>query len=118
MQDGYRKLSYAKAQWPLGTQLHTWIVYCCASSVSALHPPLPPSPSPLSPPSPLLSSQGILTNETRCLCCETVTARDETFLDLSLDIEQNSSVTSCLRNFSSTETLNGNDKFYCDECRG
>lgn len=60
--------------------------------------------------------QGILTNETRCLCCETVTARDETFLDLSLDIEQNSSVTSCLRNFSSTETLNAQDKFFCDKC--
>ncbi|KAH0853269.1 LOW QUALITY PROTEIN: hypothetical protein HID58_093354 [Brassica napus] len=49
--------------------------------------------------------QGILTNETRCLRCETVTARDETFLDLSLDIEQNSSITSCLKNFSSTEEL-------------
>eukprot|EP00271_Cylindrocystis_brebissonii_P010888 TRINITY_DN27341_c0_g1_i1.p1 TRINITY_DN27341_c0_g1~~TRINITY_DN27341_c0_g1_i1.p1 ORF type:complete len:388 (+),score=100.49 TRINITY_DN27341_c0_g1_i1:607-1770(+) len=60
--------------------------------------------------------QGTLTNETRCLCCETVTARDETFLDLSLDIEQNSSVTSCLRNFSSTETLNAADKFFCDKC--
>lgn len=60
--------------------------------------------------------QGTLTNETRCLCCETITARDETFLDLSLDIEQNSSVTSCLRNFSSTETLNAEDKFFCDKC--
>ncbi|CAL5434366.1 unnamed protein product [Camellia sinensis] len=60
--------------------------------------------------------QGILTNETRCLRCETVTARDETFLDLSLDIEQNSSVTSCLKNFSSTETLNAEDKFFCDKC--
>ncbi|CAA0841814.1 Ubiquitin carboxyl-terminal hydrolase 3 [Striga hermonthica] len=60
--------------------------------------------------------QGILTNETRCLCCETVTARDETFLDLSLDIEQNSSITSCLKNFSSTETLNAEDKFFCDKC--
>ncbi|CAN6479865.1 unnamed protein product [Victoria cruziana] len=60
--------------------------------------------------------QGILTNETRCLRCETVTARDETFLDLSLDIEQNSSITSCLRNFSSTETLNAEDKFFCDKC--
>ncbi|CAL5365356.1 unnamed protein product [Camellia sinensis] len=60
--------------------------------------------------------QGILTNETRCLWCETVTARDETFFDLSLDIEQNSSITSCLRNFSSTETLNAEDKFFCDKC--
>nr|KAJ0217259.1 hypothetical protein LSAT_V11C300135660 [Lactuca sativa] len=60
--------------------------------------------------------QGILTNETKCLRCETVTARDETLLDLSLDIEQNSSITSCLKNFSSTETLNVEDKFFCDKC--
>lgn len=60
--------------------------------------------------------QGILTNETRCLCCETVTARDETFLDLSLDIEQNSSLRRCLNKFSDTETLNGEDKFFCDKC--
>ncbi|XP_021714181.1 ubiquitin carboxyl-terminal hydrolase 4-like [Chenopodium quinoa] len=60
--------------------------------------------------------QGILTNETRCLRCETVTARDETFFDLSLDIEQNSSITSCLKNFSSIETLNAEDKFFCDKC--
>ncbi|CAM6089823.1 unnamed protein product [Calypogeia fissa] len=60
--------------------------------------------------------QGTLTNETRCLKCKTVTARDETFLDLSLDIEQISSITSCLRNFSSTETLNAEDKFFCDKC--
>ncbi|KAL9332703.1 hypothetical protein ACSQ67_002313 [Phaseolus vulgaris] len=60
--------------------------------------------------------QGILTNETRCLRCETVTARDETFFDLSLDIEQNSSITSCLKNFSSMETLNAEDKFCCDKC--
>ncbi|KAE8696012.1 Ubiquitin carboxyl-terminal hydrolase 3 [Hibiscus syriacus] len=60
--------------------------------------------------------QGILTNETRCLRCETVTARDEAFLDLSLNIEQNSSITGCLKNFSSTETLNAEDKFFCDKC--
>ncbi|GAQ82475.1 Ubiquitin-specific protease [Klebsormidium nitens] len=60
--------------------------------------------------------QGLVTNETRCLCCETLTSRDETFFDLSLDIEQNSSITSCLRNFSSTETLNAENKFFCDKC--
>ncbi|KAL9253403.1 Ubiquitin carboxyl-terminal hydrolase 3-like protein [Drosera capensis] len=60
--------------------------------------------------------EGILTNETKCLRCETVTARDETFFDLSLDIEQNNSITSCLKNFSSTETLNAEDKFFCDKC--
>jgi ubiquitin carboxyl-terminal hydrolase 12/46 len=32
--------------------------------------------------------QGTLTNETRCLNCETVSSKDEDFLDLSVDIEQ------------------------------
>ena len=64
----------------------------------------------------LQPTQGILTNETRCLRCEIVTARDETFFDLSVDIEQNSSITSCLKNFCSTETLNAEDKFFCDKC--
>jgi ubiquitin C-terminal hydrolase len=30
--------------------------------------------------------------------------------------QENSSITSCLRNFSGIETLNKQDKFYCDEC--
>jgi hypothetical protein len=32
--------------------------------------------------------QGILTSETRCLNCETVTSKDEDFFDLSIDVEQ------------------------------
>jgi ubiquitin carboxyl-terminal hydrolase 12/46 len=60
--------------------------------------------------------QGVLTNETRCLCCEQKTERDEEFVDLSLDIEPNSSISSCLRNFSHTETLTNHDKFYCGKC--
>eukprot|EP00960_Hanusia_phi_P030115 748391-Hanusia_phi.AAC.1 len=60
-------------------------------------------------------------------------SRDEAFLDLSLEIEENSSITSCLRNFSGEvmvkkkkrkdvkrgtgiETLNKQDKFYCEKC--
>jgi ubiquitin carboxyl-terminal hydrolase 12/46 len=60
--------------------------------------------------------EGELSNEVRCLCCETVTRRIESFFDLSVDIEQNSSLTACLRNFSSTELLEKQDKFYCDVC--
>ncbi|KAI3437589.1 hypothetical protein D9Q98_000042 [Chlorella vulgaris] len=60
--------------------------------------------------------QGKLVNETRCLQCETVTSREEDFYDLSLEIDQNCSLTSCLRNFSSTETLDAEDKFFCDQC--
>ena len=45
-----------------------------------------------------------------------VTSKDEDFFDLSIDVEQNTSVTSCLRNFSSTETLCSDNKFQCDTC--
>lgn len=60
--------------------------------------------------------EGTLTNETKCLCCECITSKDESFLDLSIDVEQNSSLTNCLFNFSSIETLSRGDKFYCDKC--
>lgn len=62
--------------------------------------------------------EGVLTSETRCLTCETVSARDESFLDLSIDIEQNSSVTACLRQFSASEMLCQKNKFFCDSCCG
>ena len=45
-----------------------------------------------------------------------VSARDESFLDLSIDIEQNSSVTACLRQFSASEMLCQKNKFFCDAC--
>ncbi len=60
--------------------------------------------------------QGKLVNETRCLRCDSVTSRQEPFYDLSLEIGTNCSVTACLRQFSSNETLHGADKFSCDEC--
>ncbi|KAM9324745.1 ubiquitin carboxyl-terminal hydrolase 12-like isoform 2-T2 [Gastrophryne carolinensis] len=61
--------------------------------------------------------QGTLTNETRCLNCETVSSKDEDFLDLSVDVEQNTSITHCLRGFSNTETLCSEYKYYCEQCR-
>ena len=62
--------------------------------------------------------QGVLTNQTRCMWCEAVTNREESYLDLSLDIGRNSSVGACLRGFSAVETLAGADKFHCDACGG
>ncbi|KAI5799009.1 putative ubiquitin carboxyl-terminal hydrolase creB [Geopyxis carbonaria] len=62
--------------------------------------------------------QGLLTSETKCLTCENVSRRDEHFLDLSIDLEKNSSVTSCLRNFSASEMLCERNKFHCDTCGG
>ena len=60
--------------------------------------------------------QGILTNETRCLSCETITNRDEEFFDLSINVEHNTSVASSLRLFSEREMLSGRNKFFCDTC--
>ncbi|TFK56352.1 cysteine proteinase, partial [Heliocybe sulcata] len=62
--------------------------------------------------------EGQLTSETRCLTCETVSSRSESFLDLSIDIEQNSSLTACLRQFSASEMLCQRNKFFCDSCCG
>ena len=62
--------------------------------------------------------EGTLTSETRCLTCENLSQRDEVFLDLSVDLEQHSSVTSCLRKFSEEEMLCERNKFHCDNCGG
>jgi ubiquitin carboxyl-terminal hydrolase 9/13 len=62
--------------------------------------------------------EGKLTSETRCLTCENTSQRDEPFLDLSVDLEQHSSVTACLRRFSAEEMLCERNKFHCDNCGG
>lgn len=60
--------------------------------------------------------QGYLVNQMKCLCCENVTVRRETFFDLSVDIEQQTSIAACLRAFESTERLRSTNKFSCDTC--
>ncbi|KAK2738744.1 hypothetical protein FQN57_006911 [Myotisia sp. PD_48] len=62
--------------------------------------------------------EGKLTSETQCLTCEKKSQRDEIFLDLSVDLEQHSSVTACLRKFSEDEMLCERNKFHCDNCGG
>jgi len=62
--------------------------------------------------------EGLLTSETKCLTCETLSRRDEVFLDLSIDLDKHTSVTSCLNNFSASEMLCGRNKFHCDCCGG
>jgi ubiquitin carboxyl-terminal hydrolase 9/13 len=62
--------------------------------------------------------EGVLTSETKCLTCETTSQREETFLDLSIDLEEHSSVTSCLGKFSAEEMLCERNKFHCDHCGG
>lgn len=62
--------------------------------------------------------EGTLTSETKCLTCENVSQRDEAFLDLSVDLEEHTSVTSCLRKYSEEEMLCERNKFHCDRCGG
>lgn len=61
---------------------------------------------------------GELTSETRCLNCETVSRRNEKYIDFSIDSEHNASVLHCLAQFSASEVLGGANKFYCDTCGG
>ncbi|CAH6720027.1 putative probable ubiquitin carboxyl-terminal hydrolase 9 [[Candida] jaroonii] len=63
--------------------------------------------------------QGVITNETKCLSCETITSKEETFLDLSVDVPPHSnsnSLTHSLNNFSKSEVLTHQNKFYCNSC--
>ncbi len=62
--------------------------------------------------------EGLLRNETCCSACGTVTARDEPFLALSLDLADCVSVAWCLRRLSEPETLS--EPFMCDSpvCAG
>ncbi|KNE69920.1 hypothetical protein AMAG_14768 [Allomyces macrogynus ATCC 38327] len=62
--------------------------------------------------------EGELATEIRFLTCESTTETREFFLDLSIDIEANSSIASCLWNYSQSEMLCHKDKFYCDTCAG
>ena len=60
--------------------------------------------------------KGVLNTETQCLWCENVTTRKEPFYDLSLEIEDNCSLSACLGQFSSDETLKDDEKYFCDRC--
>lgn len=63
--------------------------------------------------------QGQIANETRCLRCESITLREEPFLDLAVDIPLNGcsySLSHTLDNYSRLEMLRHQNKFYCNTC--
>lgn len=60
--------------------------------------------------------QGLQTTETKCMTCENTTSREEPFLDLSIDIERNSSISHCLKKLSKIELLSQSNKFLCEQC--
>ena len=59
---------------------------------------------------------GKLVNVVTCVTCETTTRRKETFFNLSLDIEQNSSLIHCMKRFGVKELLNQDNKLLCESC--
>eukprot|EP00210_Caulerpa_lentillifera_P006580 g6285.t1 len=61
--------------------------------------------------------EGKLVHETKCLQCETVTSREEVFMDLQLPIEHNCSLTSCLKRYSAKTILDKRDKYFCEVCQ-
>lgn len=68
--------------------------------------------------------EGISILRTRCLECETVTERKETFYDLCIPINDNSNYDQSIRAQQNIfkeatvtcEYLNGPNKYYCEEC--
>ncbi|KAL9272403.1 Ubiquitin carboxyl-terminal hydrolase 3-like protein, partial [Drosera capensis] len=58
---------------------------------------------------------GTLVEETGCLRCRNITETDTTFLNLSLDIEKDTSITCCLENYCLTK-LDGSNAKHCDQC--
>lgn len=59
---------------------------------------------------------GKLVNVVTCVNCEHTTRREEAFFNLSLDIEQNSSILQCMQRFSVKELLNLDNKLTCESC--
>lgn len=60
--------------------------------------------------------EGREVHETTCLCCDTTTRREEPFIVLSLPVIQNSSIAHSLDDLSAVTTLQGDEKFECNEC--
>ena len=55
--------------------------------------------------------------KTECIYCEKVTSTEEAFMFLSLEIEKHTSLTDALHHkFLAIETLNKDNKFYCENC--
>jgi ubiquitin C-terminal hydrolase len=60
--------------------------------------------------------RGTTVSRTFCGECDTETSVDQPFLDINVDVYQNSSLRHCTELFSAIETLSGEDKFRCDAC--
>jgi ubiquitin carboxyl-terminal hydrolase 12/46 len=59
---------------------------------------------------------GICSNVTECVRCGLISCRDEKFFDLSLDLADNTSISHCFKQFTSSYIIGNSDKYLCENC--
>ncbi|CCF60535.1 hypothetical protein KAFR_0K01810 [Kazachstania africana CBS 2517] len=65
--------------------------------------------------------QGTLTNQIKCLTCDTLTSNNEPFLDFPIEVkndDEDLNIQDILNKYHQREILNGTNKFYCNQCHG
>lgn len=64
--------------------------------------------------------EGTQTSRIKCLTCDSVTSRNEPFLDFPIEVQDNqeTDIQELLQKFHQRELLCGSNKFYCNVCSG
>ncbi|KAL1923768.1 uncharacterized protein VTP21DRAFT_8748 [Calcarisporiella thermophila] len=60
---------------------------------------------------------GMATQYVDCLECKTTKQREEEFIDLSVPVREGNSLSWSLDQWTATEKLSGENKYYCDSCQ-
>lgn len=60
---------------------------------------------------------GKLVSSVMCLKCKKASNKIDNFLDVSLHILNSETIEKCFENFCKPESLNGANKFFCENCK-
>lgn len=60
---------------------------------------------------------GKMVSSVMCLRCKSISNKVDKFLDISLEINNSDSIEKCFENFCKPESLNGNNKYHCANCK-
>ena len=60
---------------------------------------------------------GKLISSVTCLKCKKTNNKIDNYLDVSLHIYNSENIEKCFENFCKPESLNGNNKFFCENCK-